>query len=562
MRAFVVLALLPLLCPAQDLRLSVYATAGGIHRYLADSAGRDKAVLVLRDLRINRIFLEGRRGDEYVPPQKLAELRDFFQARGFQVSGGIATVPGQSFGARQVGPLGWLNWESDKTRKGIAGFFTENAPVFDELIVDDFYCTADASPESERARGNRRWGDYRRDLLVSLIDPLMVAPARAARPETRLIIKYPQWYDRFHLFGYDPQRMSRFFHQVWVGTEVRNPLTRRMGFVQPTEGYMNFRWISAAVGGKVTGAWFDHIECTAQNFVDQAWQSVLAGARELTLFHLGDLMEGHPGHAPFKQQIQGMSDLAARVRTRAPRGIACYKPPSSESEENLYLMDYAGMLGLPVVPVAHYPHAEKVAMLGVQAAADPQLIENLRRHLVEGATLILTPALVRALEEEAAPLSGTRTSPEPRPGTVTALRIGDRELKLEAPLDVDTGFSAPPPLVLIRSGALPILTERKSSNGRVLVWNVRTFNEADYRASGEWLLAPRPLGLASIPQALADELRTRFLEPLGVRFQAPAGVGFYLFSDFAVFYNFLDRPVETTYNGKPVRIQANGIEYR
>jgi hypothetical protein len=51
-----------------------------------------------------------------------------------------------------------------------------------------------------------------------------------------------------------------------------------MGFVQPTQGYMNYRWLTDVIGDKVEAAWFDHIECTAQNFVDQAWQSVLAGA--------------------------------------------------------------------------------------------------------------------------------------------------------------------------------------------------------------------------------------------------------------------------------------------
>ena len=48
----------------------------------------------------------------------------------------------------------------------------------------------------------------------------------------RLIIKFPQWYDRFHLFGYDPPRMAEAFDKVWVGTEVRNPLTRRGGLNQ------------------------------------------------------------------------------------------------------------------------------------------------------------------------------------------------------------------------------------------------------------------------------------------------------------------------------------------
>jgi hypothetical protein len=201
------------------------------------------------------VFLEGRRGDQYVSPAQLRELRDWFAAQGIQCSGGIATVPGGNFGQRQQGGLEWLNWESQKTQVGVAGFFAENAPVFPELVVDDFFCTGDTSPEAEQAKGKRSWGEYRRDLLVSLINPLIVNPTRAAHRQTRLILKFPQWYDRFHLFGYDPLRMPEHFDQVWVGTEVRDPETRRMGFVQPTEGYMNFQWLASQAGSKVHGAW-------------------------------------------------------------------------------------------------------------------------------------------------------------------------------------------------------------------------------------------------------------------------------------------------------------------
>ena len=36
------------------------------------------------------------------------------------------------------------------------------APVFSELAVDDFFCTADVGEESKAARGCRSWSDYRR----------------------------------------------------------------------------------------------------------------------------------------------------------------------------------------------------------------------------------------------------------------------------------------------------------------------------------------------------------------------------------------------------------------
>ena len=78
-----------------DLRLSVYCTAGDVQRHLATPAGREKALQALRPLNPSRLFLEGRRGDEYVSPAQMGEVCEFFEARNIQCSGGIATVPGR-----------------------------------------------------------------------------------------------------------------------------------------------------------------------------------------------------------------------------------------------------------------------------------------------------------------------------------------------------------------------------------------------------------------------------------------------------------------------------------
>jgi hypothetical protein len=603
---------------AGPLRLSVYATAGDVQRHLSTAAERERAVSLLARLHVTRVFLEGRRGDEYVPPRTLIEVRDHMQGQGIQVAGGIATVPGRSYGVAQNGGLGWLNWESEQTRRDVAGFFAEDAPLFPELIVDDFFCTGDLSAASVRARGERSWSQYRRDLLVSLISPLMVEPARAARPSVRLIIKFPQWYDRFEVFGYDPPRMASWFDQVWVGTEVRDPKTRRMGYVQPTQGYMNFCWLKSLTGKKALGAWFDHIECSAQNFVDQAYLSVLAGAPELTLFHLGDLVEGHPGDALLAAHWPQLTALAARIAGAAREGVACYKPPGSDGEENLFLMDYLGMIGLPILPVATYPASARSAFLGAQSASDPNVVTEVRRHLRRGATVVLTPAFVRRAGRRAAELAGVETSLVPAPATVTAAQEGERTWPLPVPLEVDGGLAAARCQVLLRAGvsspddrqlvppgdrdparegrarsplraadavngvgsrgahgvprpagngrftgscSVPLLTSHRSYGGRVLVLNVRTFSAADYRGSGEWLLPPQRRGLPEIPPDLANRLREFLLGPLGLRLEAPSGVALFVIGKTAYLYNFHDRPVSVRVNDREVAVGANALAW-
>ena len=110
--------------------------------------------------------------------------------------------------------------------------------------------------------------------------------------------------------------------------------------------------------------------------MDQAYQSVLAGAPELTLFNLGNLMEGHPGQSPFIAALPELFDLAGKVRGRAVDGVHYYKPAASDGMENAYLMDYLAMIGLPVVPQARYPSTARVLFLGRQAAADADVFSK------------------------------------------------------------------------------------------------------------------------------------------------------------------------------------------
>jgi hypothetical protein len=550
-------------CAASDLQVSVYCTAGEVQQILATPDGKERVLRAVQPLKVSRLFLEGRRGDEYVPPEQLRELRDFFASKGIRCSGGIATVPGANFGVRQTGGLDWLNWESSKTQTGVAEFFSQNAPVFDEIIVDDFFCTGDVSPESERARGGRSWGDYRRDLLVSLIEPMILKPAHTANRRTQLIIKFPQWYDRFHLFGYDPQRMSERFDQVWVGTEVRDPNTPHWGFLQPTEGYMNFRWLSSVAGKKVRGAWFDHIECSAQNFVDQAYGSVLAGARELTLFHLGDLLTEHPGDKLLAERMPELHNLAESIRGKPRHGIAFYKPTNSDSAENIYLADYLGMIGLPILPVAQYPKEAKVAFLPVQAAGDGQLLDQMQRHLKRGATLVVTPALLRTLGPAAARLAGVSVGTTCEPAAAGAVEIAGTTTTLDAPLELDAALQADASEVLMTAALpdrkVPFLTRKVVDRGELLVVNFRTFSEQDFRDADEWLLAPKRRGLPTIPQKLADAIRARFLSPLRVDFQSPSGVQLVLYGKEAWVYSFRDDSVRVQFGNKTFESPAHQL---
>jgi len=512
---------------SQDLRMSVYITAHDVVQNLSDDTGRREAISLMRSHGMSKAFLEFYRGGLVVDKALLETNRVFFEKNGIRAVGGIATVPGPGFGVHQEARLGWFNWQNQKTQNDLTAVMKMAASVFDEIIVDDFVCTGDTSAESVQAKGTQSWSQYRRDLLTRMASQALIEPARSVRPDIWMIIKYPQWYDRFHLFGYDIPRKSALFDQVWVGTETRGASTQRYGFVQPYEGYVNYRWIKS-VSAKTLGAWFDHGDCTAQDFIDQAYMSVLAGAKELTFFSYGPFIEGHPGHHLLRTQWCKLADLAAAVDPASEIAVYGYKPANHDAGGDLYIFDYLGMLGIPFAPTAQWPANAHVLFLPTQAAGDQEVEKKIQTALQQNRRVILTSGFLYACgNKRLLDLAGV-TLGERKTITANTIQWAGREAKLEIPVKL-AGTLVPTKSRTLMSAvhddqSIPLLLERSLKKGRILVLNTHTFSQADFDQVDEVLLAPNKLGLLSLPQASVDYMRNCFVEPLAVKFSAPARV--------------------------------------
>lgn len=512
---------------AGDLRLSVYATAGSVVKMAESEAARAEALDAMSRLGVTRIFLEVYRGGVVVPPEQLETVRDFFEANGVGVAGGIATVPGKGFGVAANEGLAWFNFQAPETQEALARVMRQSAPLFDTFIVDDFLCTGDTSEISNAARGDRSWSQYRRDLMVQVARDVLVGPAKEAHPDIEMIIKFPQWYDLFHVFGYDVARMPALFDGVWVGTETRGATTQRYGFVQPYEGFVNYRWIAAQSGGKIRGAWFDYGDCGEHDFIDQAWQSVAAGAPELMIFSLAQLVKGHPDHARLQEDFSKLADLAALVRENPVVGAVAYKPPNSDAGDDLYIMDFIGMLGVSLVPSPVFPENADTIFLPTQAAADPEVAQKVQAALEGGRQIVMTPGFISRVPAMAAP-AGLKNSVESQSLKADSMIVDGEEvvvkhgLDLSAPLAVD-GAEAILEAV-VGEKRVPFLTSHTAKNGRLFVLNTRTFSQADFDAVNEVLLSPRSLGLVDLPEPLAATIRRAFMGNDAPPFTMPARV--------------------------------------
>jgi hypothetical protein len=532
-----------------DLQLSVYVTAHTVQQVFTTEAGKREALSVLNCNGISKVYVEVYRPGMVVSTELLKNTVSLLEKNGFEVVGGIATLPGEGVGVAQEGPLTWFNWQNPKTQTDLKKIVEETTPLFKTFILDDFFCTADTSLESKTAKGDKSWSEYRRSMLTEIAQSVFINPAKEKNPDFTMIIKYPQWYDRFHQFGYDVATEPALFDGVYVGTETRGQYTQRYGFVQPTEGFINYRWISTLAGDKIGAAWFDHGDCNEFDFIEQAYQSVLAGAKELVIFNFDSFITGHPGHHLLRQDFEKLANLAAAVAKNPVTGPVGYKPANSDAGADLYIMDYIEMFGISLVPDSKYPENASVIFLPTQAAADSLIAEKVEKSLNEGKKVIMTAGfLARAKNGEkltqlagiSYPLVAEQIS------TQTILNEGKTD-SLKFPLQTDYRLVPVDATVILETTGknnTPFLLQNKAKN--VAVINTHTFSQADFDAVGEVLLCPRQLGLLELPKPWVNQIRSVFNSGENGILDAPSRVTFQQLGDgsFVVHnYNQENTPV-------------------
>jgi hypothetical protein len=526
----------------EDLRFSVYITAHSVQRYLSTEEGRREALSIMKCNGITKAYVEVYRSGLVIEPDLLAKVSEFFKQNGIGVTGGIATVPGGDFGVRQEAQLGWFNWQNPKTQADLKGVIEQSAPLFDEFIIDDFLCTGDTSAESRQAKGDQSWSKYRRDLLVDLSTKLFIEPAKRVNPDITMIIKYPQWYDRFHLFGYDPARESQLFDRVWVGTESRGQYTQRYGFVQPYEGFVNYRWLSSIAGEKCVGAWFDHGDCDDLDFIEQAYQSTLAGASEIVMFHFAAFINGHAGHHLLRVNFERLADLAKEIKVSPVQGVQAYKPPNSDAGGDLYIMDYMGMLGVPIVPESRFPENAASLFLPTQAAADENIVEKVMPLIDRGAVVVMTSGFLANAKdgERLAKLAGVSMKKISKTLSTKKIFDGDTQHVLPHPLDMEVSLKTINAETLLNAkiGTKKSAFFTKSKSANIYVLNSHTFSQKDFDAVGEVLLCPKQLGLLELPQSWANIIRSAFTKNQELELKAPTRVAMQPFGSHVMLHNY------------------------
>jgi hypothetical protein len=393
-------------------RFSTLFTARQVTEELADDAMIDEAMRWCKSMGITKVYLETFRSRHQVQAETIAHARDRFRKAGFVVSGCVTTT--------QIGKIstGWnliSCYTNPETQQQTREIFEFTAKLFDEIMIDDFWFTDCSCGECRTAReasevrvggdvwpvqGND-WADYRCELMVRISQKLVLEPARRVNPDVKLIIKYPQWYDNFQERGYEVIRQTADFDIIWVGTEIRDEYDQRWGGRGRCTAYFLQSWLEKIGGSKCGGGWYDTLGTTPATYLNQARQTILAGARESMLFNAGNLRSRDAGPddaSALRAELPDLLNLAAHVKRRSLVGMAMYKPPNSPGDDERRVFEHVGMLGIPFVPCHRFPTDAPAAFFSRHALLDPQLVDQLNDYLRTGRPVLITDGLARELE--------------------------------------------------------------------------------------------------------------------------------------------------------------------
>ena len=393
-------------------RFSTLFTAHDVRNYLSSDDGLAQAIDWCKKTGVTKVFIETFRDGYTAERPALQKAKQRFLDEGLVVSGCVTpTKVGKS-------STGWKNtiscYTDLPTQQKVREIFESTAGLFDQIMIDDFWFTDCACPECEQARKAKtvkigekswpvsgdEWEDYRCELMVRLSQEYVLAAAKKANPKAELIIKYPQWYDRFHDRGYEVIRETSDFDLIWVGTETRDYNDKRWGGTVQYEAYFIMRWLGGIGQAKCAGGWYDWLGTTEKTYVEQARQTVLGGAKESMLFCYGGLQKdtGPKNIEALRAHVPELLAVAEQVGRRPIVGIAAYKPANSHPEKEARIFDFVGMLGLPLVPCHEFPTRAPAGFFSIHAMKDPQIAQKLKAFIAAGKPTLITDGLAEALK--------------------------------------------------------------------------------------------------------------------------------------------------------------------
>ncbi len=407
----------------ENFKTAIYARVYEVNQMADLNWLQERFDLMSRHAHIDKIYLETHRDMVVADEATITQARQFFEARGVSVSGGITITVNEM---NRFETYCYTNPEHRAMLKRVVEF---TARLFDEVILDDFFFTNCKCAGCIAAKGEKSWTQFRLELMAEAATSLVIEPARAVNPRVELVIKYPNWYEHFQGLGFNLEVEPGLFDRLYTGTETRDPLVGNQ-HLQQYHGYQIFRYFDNLKPGANGGGWVDTGGMTSlDRYAEQLWLTLFAKSPEITLFDFRQLQrliqpgdrapwQGHGASLDFDallapyRQADGQFSAEATVALAAgaafsqvdavlgqlgqPLGVKCYKPFHSTGED--YLHNYLGMLGIPIDLRPDFPSEAAVVLLTESARFDPAIVARIKGQLAAGKNVVITSGLLRALQ--------------------------------------------------------------------------------------------------------------------------------------------------------------------
>ncbi len=353
-----------------------------------------------KHMRLDKVYLEPYR-DVFASHEQVELCKAVFEEHGIEVAGGITTtIPtpeGDEPKARMFHTFCYNDEKMVNKLKEVSKFLGEH---FNEFIIDDFYftnCTCDACRAGRDAYNKEHgikdgsWQAYRLALMEKVSRDYMIAPAKAANPNCKITIKYPNWAESYQETGYNPEAQRKIFDKVYTGTEARDPFVQDQHLPRYLS-YSLMTYFENMCPGRNGGGWFDPFDLhVTEHYLEQAYLTAFSKPKEMMMFCFQALLDSMNVPA-----LGFQLDKLDRVLDDAgnPIGIMCYLPDHCQGEDNV--QDYLGMCGLPIVCTPYFSADAKAIFLSRSAAYDPDIVEKLAAYVEKGGKALVTAGFVEA----------------------------------------------------------------------------------------------------------------------------------------------------------------------
>jgi hypothetical protein len=546
----------------QNFKVAVYIPVNIVERMYKDHAWLESSWKTISShVKVDKVYIETYRSRNIASGAAIESVKKFFTDQGVAVAGGIA------YSDRDNGQFQSFSYTEPSDRAYVQRVAELTARYFDQIILDDFFFNNTKTPSDIQAKGKESWSQFRLKLMDEVSRDLVVGAAKSVNPKAQVVIKFPNWYPDFHANGYDLKNEPHIYSGIYTGTETRDPVITDQN-LQQYESYEIIRYFDNVAPGKNGGGWVDTFSIRyADRYAEQLWDTMLAKAPQINLFEytnlLGpaaagdrgewanlptsfnyDKLYGKGGRTPDFAAVAGdalaeIDPLVGKLGT--PVGIDLYRPYYSTGEK--FLEEYLGMIGIPINMVPEFPKEAKMVILTKSAAADPEIVQEIKGNLMAGGDVVVTSGLVKALEPRGF-------------GSICELHVSDRKLRIDkywSAFGAGTGAAMGatpgkdevmvPALDYETNDAWPVVRGTANGYGAPLLL-------MDHYGRGNLYVLTVPdnfRDLYDLPQPVLTAIKSYVMRDFAVTMDAPSQVSLFAYDNGTfVLESYRNKPVKVT----------------